>query len=97
MKKESNESGIGQVLGEIIKMNNLQAGIDAVNVKECWKRLMGNGVNSYTKDVILKNGTLYVQLSSSVLREELSFGKDKIIKLINDDLKREVVFQVILR
>ena len=97
MKRTSNESGIGAVLNDIIKLNNLQPGIDEVNVKECWKNLMGNGVNSYTKNIILKNGTLYVELSSSVLRDELSYGKSKIIKLINEDLKREVVFQVVLR
>jgi hypothetical protein len=58
---------------------------------------MGSGVNHYTTDIILKNNTLYVALSSSVLREELSFGKDKIIKLINDELRKEVVKNIILR
>ena len=97
MKRTSNESGIADVLRDIIKNNNLQSGIDEVNVKDCWKNLMGNGVNSYTKNVILKNGVLYVELTSSVLREELSFGKAKIIKLINEDLKRDVVVNVVLR
>jgi hypothetical protein len=58
---------------------------------------MGNGVNSYTKNILLKGNTLYVELSSSVLREELSYGKDKIIKLINDELRRDVVKEVVLR
>ena len=34
---------------------------------------------------------MYVALSSAVLREELSYGKDKIIKMINEELKKEVV------
>ena len=96
-KRSSNESGIAAVLGEIIKINNLQSGIDEVQVKEVWKNLMGNGVNSYTKNVILKNGVLYVELTSSVLREELSFGRDKIIKLLNEELRRDVIVNVVLR
>jgi hypothetical protein len=39
--------------------------------------LMGNGVNSYTRNVVLK-GSSYVELTSAVLREELSHVK-KII------------------
>ncbi len=97
MKRSSNESGIGSVLQQIIKSNNLQSGIDEVNVKEAWRNLMGNGVNCYTRNIILKNGVLYVELTSSVLREELGFGKDKIIKLLNEDLNREVVVNIVLR
>ena len=47
--------------------------------------------------LLLQNKTLYVNLSSSVLREELSYGKDKIIKLINDELGKEVVDKIILK
>jgi len=58
---------------------------------------MGNGVNSYTKNVTLKGETLYVELSSSVLREELSHGKSKIITMINEELNREIIKNIILR
>ncbi|MBC7642607.1 MAG: DUF721 domain-containing protein [Flavobacterium sp.] len=97
IRRTSNESTIGDVLKQIIDKNKLQSGIDDVVVKEAWKALMGNGVNSYTRNIILKNSVLYVELTSSVLREELTFGKDKIIKLINEELNREVVKNVILR
>jgi hypothetical protein len=58
---------------------------------------MGNGVNSYTKEVVLKGSTLYVSLTSAVLREELSYGKQKIIAMINEELRKEVVTAIILR
>ncbi len=96
-KRLNNESSISDILKEIIDKNKLQSGIDQISVKEAWKSLMGNGVNSYTKDVVLKNNTLYVELTSAVLREELSFGKDKIIKIINDELRRDIVKEVVLR
>ena len=96
-KRTSNESAISDILKEIMQKNKLQPGIDDVLVKEAWKSLMGNGVNSYTRNIVLKNETLYVELTSAVLREELSYGKDKIIKLINEDLRRDVVKKVVLR
>ncbi len=96
-KRTSNEGSIGDVLKQFIEKNNLQSGMDKIDVQEAWKSLMGNGVNSYTKEVDLKGTTLYVALTSAVLREELSYGKQKIIKMINEELGKEVVKDVILR
>lgn len=96
-KRLANDSPIGDVLKEIISANKLQPGIDQVSVKDAWKNLMGNGVNTYTRAIALKGYTLYVELTSAVLREELSYGKDKIIKMINEELGREVVKEVVLR
>jgi hypothetical protein len=47
--------------------------------------------------VVLKGSTLYVELSSAVLREELSHGKSKIVAMINEELRRDVVKDVVLR
>ncbi len=96
-KRRNNESSIGDVLREIIANNKLQPGIDQIAVKDAWKNLMGNGVNTYTRNIVLKGNTLYVELTSAVLREELSYGKDKIIRMINEELRRDVVAAVVLR
>lgn len=96
-KRFNEESPIGDVLKQFITQNKLEAGIDVVNVRDAWKNLMGNGVNNYTTEIQLKGSTLYVALSSAVLREELSYGKDKIIKMINEELRKELVTNLILR
>jgi hypothetical protein len=96
-KRLSNQSTVGDVLKQIIQVNKLQPGMDQIDVKEAWQNLMGNGVNSYTKNIALRGNTLYVELSSSVLREELSHGKSKIIAMINEELQREVIKEVVLR
>ncbi len=96
-KRLSNESSIADVLKEFIQVNKLEQGMDKIDVEQAWKKLMGNGVNAYTQDVILKGTTLYVKLTSSTLREELSYGKKKIIAMLNEELKREVVKELVLR
>ena len=71
-KRLNHENSIGDVLKEFIQSNNLQKGMDKIDVREAWKSLMGNGVNNYTREIMLKGTTLYVELTSAVLREELS-------------------------
>jgi hypothetical protein len=96
-KRLNNQSTVGDVLKQIIQVNKLQPGMDQIDVKDAWKNLMGNGVNHYTKNVVLKGSTLCVELSSAVLREELSHGKSKIVTMINEELGRDVIKDVVLR
>ncbi|CAM3855970.1 DUF721 domain-containing protein [Flavobacterium cucumis] len=96
-KRFNEESPISDVLKQFISQNKLEAGMDIVNVRDAWKNLMGNGVNNYTIEIQLKGSTLYVALSSAVLREELSYGKDKIIKMINEELRKDLVKSLVLR
>ncbi|MCO6146706.1 DUF721 domain-containing protein [Flavobacterium sp. NRK1] len=96
-KRFNEEQSVGDVLKQFMQDNRLQTGMDKIDVRDAWKNLMGNGVNNYTREIMLKGTTLYVELTSAVLREELSYGKAKIIKMINEELKREVVKDVVLR
>jgi hypothetical protein len=96
-KRTSNENSISEVLKMFIETNNLQIGIDRVSIQEAWYNLLGNGIKSYTQEVVLKNSTLYVKLSSAVVREELSMGKQKIIDMLNDEMGKQVITDLILR
>ncbi|ALM07512.1 MULTISPECIES: DUF721 domain-containing protein [Sediminicola] len=96
-KRKNDNIPLSEALQEFIKVNKLQNGMDKVNVREAWANLMGNGVNNYTTSIELRNETLFVSLSSSVLREELSHGKSKIITLINEELGKELVKKLVLR
>ncbi|MCL6296620.1 DUF721 domain-containing protein [Jejuia spongiicola] len=98
MPKRNNEHiSISDALKEFVEINKLEKGLNKVNVADAWAKLMGNGVNNYTTAVNLERDTLYVQLSSSVLREELSYGKQKIINMLNEELGKEIIKKLILR
>lgn len=96
-KRNTEESSLADVLKTFIEANRLQGGLDKVDVREAWKNVMGPGVNNYTTDIMLKNSTLYVALSSSVLREELLYGKEKIITILNEELRRDVIKKIVLK
>lgn len=96
-KRNNDHVSISDALKEFVQTNKLETGLNKVNVADAWAKLMGNGVNQYTTAVQLERNTLYVQLSSSVLREELSYGKEKIITLLNEELGKEIIKKLILR
>lgn len=96
-KRLREETPISDILGIIIKQNHLDVGIDKLDVMASWKKMLGPGVTNYTLDMVFKRNVLYVALSSPIVREELSYGKSKIIALINEDLGREVIKDIIFR
>ena len=96
-KRHAENITIGDALKEFIEGNRLQKGLDKVNVKEAWASVMGNAIAKYTTDIKLERDTLFVALSSSVLREELSYGKEKIIRLLNEEVGKELIKKLVLR
>ncbi len=96
-KRNNDNQPIEDVLKAFVQTHNLQTGLDKVNIREAWHNLLGNGISNYTTAIELKHNTLYVQLSSSVLREELSYGKAKIITMLNEALGKEVITKLVLR
>lgn len=98
MSKRNNEHiSISDALKEFVEKNKLQTGLDKVNVREVWNSQMGPAIEKYTTSIKLDRETLYVQLSSSVLREELSYGREKIIRMLNEELGRELIQKLVLR
>ncbi|WP_299060519.1 DUF721 domain-containing protein [uncultured Polaribacter sp.] len=95
-KRENDSFSIEDLMKTFIKENNLSKGMQKIKVEETWVKMMGPGVATHTTSIKLQHKTLVIQLSSSVLREELSYGKDKIIKMMNEEVGDEVITKLIL-
>jgi len=93
-KRNTEFLSVKDLMQSVLQENKLQKGIDLVSIKEAWAEVMGSGVVSYTNDVQFKNGTLVVKLTSAVLREELSYGKEKIVNLLNKKLNKALIKKV---
>ena len=97
MKRDFELKKIKSILNNIIDKSSLKVGLNNVKIQSIWKKMMGSNINSYTSDISLKKRTLYVKLSSSVLREELSYGKEKIIKILNEEFGEVIIDKIVLR
>ncbi len=99
MNKDKKElQTIGDLLQNFVKDNRrLEHGLNELNIQEVWNSEMGPAIKKYTTNIKLSRETLYVQLNNSVLREELSYGKPKIIKMLNEALKKDLIKKLVLR
>ncbi len=98
MKKRKNEEmKLSDLLKSFVDENKLDKGLNQVKIKEVWNNQMGPAIEKYTTGIKLKNDVLYIQLSSSVLREELSYGKEKIIRIMNEEMGKDLISKLVLR
>ena len=83
-KRENDTNKLKDLIPQMLQENKLQKGMDQIYVKEAWFEVMGKGVANYTESVSMKNQTIFVKLSSAALREELQYGQDKIVKMMDE-------------
>ena len=96
-KRQGDQNSLSDVLKWFIETNKLQKGLDKVSIEDAWHKVMGKAISKYTTGIKLDRQVLYIKLSSSVLREELSYGKTKIIAMINEEMCKEIINKIILR
>ncbi|MCQ2204656.1 MAG: DUF721 domain-containing protein [Bacteroidales bacterium] len=88
---------ISEVLLDIFNENNLGAKMLENRAVSLWHAVVGPTVSKYTKNVYMNNGVLHVEMSSSVVRQEMIMLKKKVIENINkavgDDVVEDVVFR----
>ncbi|MBR6757699.1 MAG: DUF721 domain-containing protein [Bacteroidaceae bacterium] len=85
---------LSEILDEILQQNNLDIGLNASRAKEAWREVMGDSVTQYTVSLHFNNGTLYVQLSSPILRNELFMNRRQLIARLNAHIGRDVVSKI---
>ena len=91
MSKRGDLKNISKIIEDVFSQKHFRIGIDNIKVQDAWVKTMGKNIQKYTYKVYYQKGILYVKLKSSVLKEELTFEKVKIIKLINNELGKEYI------
>jgi predicted nucleic acid-binding Zn ribbon protein len=93
---KQNLQSIGSVINEFLKENRLEKKIDLSSLHTNWKTIAGEMVANHTTRMFIKDSTLFLQVDSSALKNELHFLKDQLIQNINHFLEKELVKQLVL-
>lgn len=89
------EENLGSVVARFLKETGLQTQLNQYRLKQAWPIITGELVKSKTQDLYIKNQTLYVKLSSPVLRTELSLRKQELKTQLNAYVQAQVISDII--
>lgn len=93
--KKTNDEPIKNVLKAFVSSYKHKRKLDQTRIKAIWNKMMGPSIEKYTTKIQLNNKRLFITISSSVLRQELSYGKEKIIDMLNEELGETAIHEVI--
>ena len=94
LKRTSNEAPLKEVLDRWLKAYGYDGKMKEMDVLEAWPEMMGTAVANRTSGIYIKNKKLFLKMDSSVMREELSYGKDVIIQRVNEKAGAEIITDV---
>jgi Protein of unknown function (DUF721). len=96
MKRTSTQK-LGDVLSDYLQDNpQLSSKLAEVRLMNAWKNTLGNLTRQYTTNLFVRRKILYVKLSSSVLRNELSLCREQLIKKLNEEAGADVIDDIVL-
>ncbi len=93
--RHSNAEQLGSIISQFIRQEGLETPLNQYRLVESWKEVMGEGIAKYTGNIFVKNQTLYVQIKSSVLRQDLSMTRVSLIKRLNEHVKALVITNIV--
>ena len=96
MKRAEAET-VGDIITRLLKAENLEQKFDEQRVAAMWKDVVGQGINRYTVNRSVRNGVLYVTISSAPLRNELMMNRSRLVSRINDFIGHEVIHDIVFR
>ncbi len=90
------EGTLGEAIQDMLRAYRLEGKFQETHVVHAWERVMGKPIAHRTTEVFVRDRKLYVRLSSPPLRHQLSMAREKIVRLLNEDVGAEVIREVIL-
>ncbi|WP_372776353.1 DUF721 domain-containing protein [Mangrovibacterium sp.] len=95
--RKSNTEKLSQVLRNYIDENKLQPKLSELDIVDSWEMLMGKTAASYTEELRISHGTLFVKVSSPILRNELLMMREQIKMRLNENAGAEVIRDIVFR
>ena len=94
---DPNQNTVGELIKAFYEERKGPGYLDEVKIIKGWSGVVGPFIAQYTRDLYIREGVLFVQLTSDSLRNELSYSKSLLLKNLNQlvgyDLLTDIVFK----
>ena len=96
MRRQKAEQ-VGDVVRQFLRAEDLETPYNEYRLVEAWPEVMGQGIANYMGEVVIRNRVLYVQLKSSVLRQELYMNRKRLVQKLNEHVGAQVIENIVFR
>lgn len=94
--KRKNEQSLGEAIREMLRTFGLEQKLSETKLLSSWEKVMGKIIAKHTTKLYVSKRKLFIQLNSAVVRQELSYSREKIITMLNEEVGKNVIDEVVL-
>ncbi len=96
--RKSNQQTIGQALETFMKEFKLGKQMKRSEIIANWESLVGKMVSNHTKNLYFSDdNTLFVELDSPALRQELTLSKNEVIQRLNEAAGSNFIRNIVIK
>ncbi len=95
--RKSNTQRLGDVIADCLRELHIERKLKEVHVVSQWESMMGKTVAVRTDRIYIRNRTLYIHVTSSVLKTELLMMRQEIMDKLNENAGERIVEQIVIR
>ena len=88
---------MGSAIKSFLKESKFDRKIAEVDAVTSWESIIGKPIARATTSIYIKNETLYINLNSSIVRNELFMMRNDIIRAVNNHAGRLIVKEIVLK
>ncbi|MBR5275914.1 MAG: DUF721 domain-containing protein [Bacteroidaceae bacterium] len=95
--KRGGVKSISELVKATCREEGLETPLNEYRLVNGWSQVLGPTVKFYTKELYIRNQVLYVQVTSSVLRQELMMNRKTLVHRLNEHVGAQVITDIVLR
>ena len=88
---------IGEIIQKFLRQQGLESPLNEYRLLQAWNDVVGPTLARYTNNLYIKNQTLYLHLTSSLLRQELMMNRELLVKNLNRQVGAQVIVNIVFR
>lgn len=93
--KRGNTEHIADAIMRMLRQEGLETPLNEFRIVDAWNDVVGPAIARYTRNVFIKNQTLYVQVASSVIRQELLMNRELLMRHLNNRVGAQVIYNIV--
>ncbi|RLD71091.1 MAG: DUF721 domain-containing protein [Bacteroidetes bacterium] len=95
--RKKNETTLGDAIKAYLKAMGLDRKLRENQLINSWEDTLGKAVANSTERMYIDNKVLFVQLNSSIIRQELLMMKTALVARLNQNVGEQVITDIVLR
>ena len=95
--KRNNAESIGMLIRKFLRQEGLETPLNEKRLIDSWGEVMGPVIADLSTPLYIKNQTLYVEVTSAPLRQQLMMSRQQLVTKLNQHVGAQVITNIIVR